>query len=75
MHGIERDKLIEHGKRIGTDEILLTKYLETLLLTQEQKLFLRINNLPMNYTSPSLDNLRNAKYIHLFETTLGVLIL
>ena len=43
--------------------------------TQEQELSLTISNYQINYTGPSLENLRDAKYIHLFETTFGVLIL
>lgn len=53
----------------------LAKILETLLLTQEQNLFLGISNSPMNCRNLSLQNLLDKKYTHLFEITFRVLIL
>ena len=41
----------------------LTKSLGMQLLTQKQKVFLKTNNQLMNYTSSSLENLRNTTYI------------
>ena len=39
-----------------------TKNLKALLLTQEHRLLLKINKWLMNNTSPSVEDLRNAKY-------------
>ena len=49
--------------------------LETPLLTQEQALFMRINNQPVHYTNPLLKKSENTNYTHLIEITCGVLIL
>ena len=54
---------------------VLTRNLDTLLLTREQALFLKIINCLINYTGPSLNNFKNEKDIHLFKITFGLLIL
>ena len=46
---------------------MVYKFFEkTLPLTQEEELFVRINNWLISYTGPLLENLRNAKYTHFF---------
>ena len=52
----------------------LTKNLKTLLLTQEQKLFVKINNWLINYTGLSLENLTNKKYTNVIKIKFGELI-
>ena len=42
---------------------ILTKFLDV-LITQEQE-SLRVNNCLINYTGPSLKNIKHLKYIHL----------
>ena len=55
---------------------LLIRRLDILVLIQAPQLvFLRINNWPINYTSPSLESLKSARYTHLIKITFKVLIL
>ena len=54
---------------------LLIRRLDIVLIQAPQLVFLRINNWPINYTSPSLESLKSARYTHLIKITFKVLIL